>query len=401
MSERVFNVLTSLAYLFLLGLLLGFLARKLRLPPLVGMLLTGIILGPQVLNLLDGSLLSISAELRQLALIIILTRAGLALDIDDLKAAGRPAVLMCFVPASFEILGVVLLAPPLLGVSVVEAAVMGAVLAAVSPAVVVPRMLRLMEEGYGSEHKIPQLIMAGASADDVFVIVLFTAFTGLAKGEGFSPAALVGVPLAIATGVLGGLAVGLLLALFFTKIHIRDTGKVLVFLSTSFLLVALEHTLDGVFPFSGLLAVMAAGMALSRRRGDLGVRLSAKFSKLWVAAELLLFALVGATVDLKYALAAGGAAVLVLLGALTFRMGGVFVCMLGSRLARKERLFCMLAYLPKATVQAAIGGVPLSMGLACGNLVLTVAVLAILITAPLGALLIDATYQKLLKKDGA
>ena len=392
-------MLTSLAYLFLLGLLLGALARRLRLPPLVGMLLTGILLGPQVWNLLRPALLSITAELRQLALIIILPRAGLARDIEDLRAAGRPALLMCFGPASLEIVGVMLLAPRLLGVGLAEAALMGAVLAAVSPAVVVPRMLGLMEKGYGRKHRVPQLVMAGASADDVFVIVLFTAFTGLAKGEGFSPAALTAVPLSILTGVAVGAGAGLLLALFFTRVHLRDTGKVLILLSGAFLLVAAEQALEGRVPFSGLLAVVAAGMALSHRRGDLGMRLSAKFSKLWVAAELLLFALVGATVDLRYALAAGGAALLVLLGGLLFRMAGVWLCVLGSRLERRERLFCMLAYLPKATVQAAIGAVPLSMGLACGQMVLTVAVLSILLTAPLGALLMDSTYKKLLKQD--
>ncbi len=389
-------MLTSLAYLFLLGLALGRLAGKLRLPPLLGMLLTGILLGPQVLNLLDRSLLSISAELRQLALIIILTRAGLSLDISDLRKAGRSALLMCFVPASFEIIGVVLLAPRLLGVTVAEAAVIGGVLAAVSPAVVVPRMLRLMEEGYGAERQIPQIIMAGASADDVYVIVLFTAFTGLAQGKGFSPAALAAIPLSILTGIAVGAVAGLLLTYFFTKVHIRDTGKVLIFLSLAFLLVAAEHALKGHVPFSGLLAVMASGMALAKRRHDLSLRLSAKFSKLWVAAEVLLFVLVGATVDLRYAAAAGLAAAGVLLGAMVFRMAGVLVCMLGSRLTRKERLFCMLAYLPKATVQAAIGGIPLSMGLSCGNLVLTVAVLSILITAPLGAAAIDWSYQRLL-----
>lgn len=389
-------MLTSLAYLFLLGLALGRLAGKLRLPPLLGMLLTGILLGPQVLNLLDRSLLSISAELRQLALIIILTRAGLSLNLSDLRKAGRSALLMCFVPASFEIIGVVLLAPRLLGVTVAEAAVIGGVLAAVSPAVVVPRMLRLMEEGYGAERQIPQIIMAGASADDVYVIVLFTAFTGLAQGKGFSPAALAAIPLSILTGIAVGAVAGLLLTYFFTKVHIRDTGKVLIFLSLAFLLVAAEHALKGHVPFSGLLAVMASGMALAKRRHDLSLRLSAKFSKLWVAAEVLLFVLVGATVDLRYAAAAGLAAAGVLLGAMVFRMAGVLVCMLGSRLTRKERLFCMLAYLPKATVQAAIGGIPLSMGLSCGNLVLTVAVLSILITAPLGAAAIDWSYQRLL-----
>lgn len=389
-------MLTSLAYLFLLGLALGGLAKKLRLPPLLGMLLTGILLGPQVLNLLDGSLLSISADLRQLALIIILTQAGLSLDMGDLRRAGRSALLMCFVPASFEILGVVILAPRLLGITVVEAAIMGAVLGAVSPAVVVPRMLRLMDEGYGTKRRIPQIIMAGASADDVYTIVLFTAFMGLAQGTGFSPVALATVPVSILTGILVGAAAGVLLAIFFTRLHIRDSGKVLIFLSLAFLLVAAEQMLEGRVPFSGLLAVMAAGMALAKRREDLGKRLAAKFSKLWVAAEVLLFVLVGATVDLRYAVTAGAAALLVLLGGLLFRMAGVLVCMLGSRLTRKERLFCMLAYFPKATVQAAIGGIPLSMGLSCGNLVLTVAVLSILITAPLGAAAIDWSYRKLL-----
>ena len=391
-------MLLSLALIFLVGMLLGEGARRLRLPPLLGMLVTGIVLGPYALNLLDASLLGISADLRQIALIIILTRAGLGLDLDGLRRVGRPAVLMCFVPASFEIAGTVLLAPRLLGLSALEAGVLGAVIAAVSPAVVVPKMLKLTEEGYGTAEGIPQLIMAGASVDDVFVIVLFTSLTRLAAGGSFSPAQLVKIPTSIALGAAGGAVCGLALAALFRRVHMRDSLKVLILLSVSFLLVTLEHSLTGVVGFSGLLAVMASGIALQRARTEVAVRLSAKFSKLWVAAELLLFVLVGAAVDIRYALARGAAAVVLIFAALFFRMAGVFVCLLGTRLRRAERLFCMLAYLPKATVQAAIGSIPLSMGLACGDTVLTVAVLAILITAPLGAGLIEGTYRKLLKK---
>ena len=389
-------MLTSLALIFLFGLIFGALFQKLRLPPLLGMLIVGIVLGPYALDWLDDSLLSISADLRQIALIIILTRAGLNLNISDLKKVGRPAILMCFLPACFEILGMLVLAPPLLHISYLDAAIMGAVVGAVSPAVIVPKMLRLMEEGYGTEKSIPQLILAGASVDDVFVIVLFSSFTGLAKGESFSPWRFAEIPISILLGVLLGAALGLALAFFFQKVHVRDSVKVLLLLSFSFLLVALEDALEGIVPISGLIAVMSLGIALQRKRDIVAKRLSLKFSKLWVAAELLLFVLVGATVDLHYAYAAGLSAVVLIFGVLLFRMAGVWVCLLKTKLLFKERLFCMLAYMPKATVQAAIGSVPLSMGLSCGNIVLTVAVLAILITAPLGAFLIDLTYKKLL-----
>lgn len=392
-------ILTSLALIFLFGLIFGALFQKLRLPPLLGMLIVGIVLGPYALDWLDDSLLSISADLRQIALIIILTRAGLNLNISDLKKVGRPAVLMCFLPACFEILGMLVLAPPLLHISYLDAAIMGAVVGAVSPAVIVPKMLRLMEEGYGTEKSIPQLILAGASVDDVFVIVLFSSFTGLAKGESLSPWRFVEIPVSILLGVLLGAALGLLLAFFFQKVLVRDSVKVLLLLSFSFLLVALEDALEGIVPISGLIAVMSLGIALQRKRDIVARRLSLKFSKLWVAAELLLFVLVGATVDLHYAYAAGLSAVVLIFGVLLFRMAGVWVCLLKTELLFKERLFCMLAYMPKATVQAAIGSVPLSMGLSCGNIVLTVAVLAILITAPLGAFLIDLTYKKLLSRD--
>lgn len=396
-------MLTSLGLVLLLGMALGALAKRLGLPSLVGMLIAGMVLGPYALNLLSPTLMEISADLRQLALIIILTRAGLSLDVATLKRVGRPAVLMCFVPACFEIAGMVLLAPRLLGVSVLDAAIMGAVVGAVSPAVIVPRMIRLTEEGYGVEKGIPQLVLAGASVDDVFVIVLFTAFTGLASGTGtgISPATVISVPVSILTGIVAGLILGWVLALFFRKVHMRDSIKVVILLSLAFLLVAAEDALEGIFPLSGLLAVMAAGVGLQRWRGVVAQRLSLKFSKLWVAAEVSLFVLVGAAVDLRYAVSAGVLAVLAVLGCLCFRAVGVLVCVAGSGFQWKEKLFCVLAYLPKATVQAAIGGVPLAMGLGCGQIVLTVAVIAILITAPLGALAIDRTYSHLLTKKTA
>ena len=390
-------MLTSLGLVLLLGMALGALAKRLGLSSLVGMLIAGMILGPYALNLLSDSLLNISADLRQLALIIILTRAGLSLDVAALKKVGRPAVLMCFVPACFEIAGMVVLAPRLLGVSTLDAAIMGAVVGAVSPAVIVPRMIRLSEEGWGVDRGIPQLILAGASVDDVFVIVMFTAFTGLASGgQGLTVGTVAGVPLSILTGVAAGLLLGWLLAQWFRLVHMRDSVKVVILLSLAFLLVAAEDALEGVFPFSGLLAVMAAGVGIQRWRGVVAQRLSLKFSKLWVAAEVALFVLVGAAVDLRYALSAGVMAVLAVLGALCFRALGVLVCVSGAHFSGKEKLFCVLGYLPKATVQAAIGGVPLAMGLGCGQIVLTVAVIAILVTAPLGALAIDRSYPKLL-----
>lgn len=390
-------MLTSLGLVLLLGMALGALAKRLGLPSLVGMLIAGMILGPYALNLLSDSLLNISADLRQLALIIILTRAGLSLDVQALKRVGRPAVLMCFVPACFEIVGMTLLAPLLLGVSTLDAAIMGAVVGAVSPAVIVPRMIRLSEEGWGVDRGIPQLILAGASVDDVFVIVMFTAFTGLASGgTGLTAGAVLGVPASIVTGIVAGLALGWLLAQWFRRVHMRDSVKVVILLSLAFLLVAVEDALEGVFPFSGLLAVMGAGVGLQKWRAVVAQRLSLKFSKLWVAAEVALFVLVGAAVDLRYALSAGVMAVLAVLGALCFRAVGVLVCVSGTHFSGKEKLFCVLGYLPKATVQAAIGGVPLAMGLGCGQIVLTVAVIAILVTAPLGALAIDRSYSKLL-----
>lgn len=391
-------MLLSISLILILGMFMGWICQKIKLPSLLGMLITGIVLGPYVLNLLDDSILGISAELRKITLIIILTRAGLGLDLSGLKKIGRPAVLMCFVPASFELIGMILLAPKLMGLTVLEAAIMGAVLAAVSPAVVVPRMVKLMDEGYGVNEGIPQLILAGASVDDVYVIVLFSTFVGMMQGEGASILKFVNIPISIFLGIAIGLLIGVLLAYFFKKMHIRDTSKVLIILSISFLLVVMEDKLSTPITFSALIAIMFIGIGLQKKRETVAKRLSVKYGKLWVAAEVFLFVLVGATVNIGYLGKVGVKALIVIIGALVFRMFGVFVCLLGTSLKRKERLFTMLAYTPKATVQAAIGGIPLALGFTCGDLVLTVAVLAIVLTAPLGAFAIDLSYKKLLNR---
>ena len=392
-------MLLSIALILIVGMSMGWLCQKVKLPSLLGMLVTGIVLGPYVLNLLDESILGISAQLRKIALIIILTRAGLGLDLSGLKKIGRPAILMCFVPATFELIGMIVLAPRLMGLSILEAAVMGAVLAAVSPAVVVPRMVKLMDEGYGVKEGIPQLILAGASVDDVYVIVLFSTFVGMMQGEGASVVSFINIPVSIILGIAIGLLIGIFLAYYFQKVHIRDTAKVLIILSISFLLVVAEDTLTTSITFSALIAIMFIGIGLQKKRETVAKRLSVKYEKLWVAAEVFLFVLVGATVNIGYLGKVGVKALLVIVGALIFRMLGVFVCLLGTNLKRQERLFAMMAYSPKATVQAAIGGIPLSLGFACGDTVLTVAVLAIVLTAPLGAFAIDFSYRKLLSKD--
>ena len=391
-------MLFSFALIFLSGIILGSIFNRLKLPQLIGMLLTGIILGPYLLNLLNPKILSISADLRQIALIIILTRAGLNLDINDLKKVGRPAVLMCFVPATFEILGMIIFAPKFLGLGLLDSAILGTVIAAVSPAVIVPKMLKLMEEGYGADRSIPQMIMAGASVDDVFVIVLFTSFIGLASTGSFSMLNLIKIPTSIFFGISVGFLCAILLIYLFKKMHIRDSLKVIIILNISFLLVTFEHSLTGIIGFSGLLAIMSMGTGIQEKNSILSKRLSVKYSKLWIAAEVMLFVLVGATVNIKYALSASIPAILLIMTVVVFRMAGVFLCLLGTSLSYKERLFCMIAYCPKATVQAAIGSMPLSIGLPSGNTILTVAVLSILITAPLGAFAIDFSYKKLLKK---
>ena len=385
-------MLTSLALIFLVGLSAAAICGYLHLPRIIGMLFTGIILGPHVLGLLDDKILSISSELRQIVLIIILLKAGLSLNLADLKKVGRPAVMMAFVPASFEICGYLLCAPMILGITRIESAVMGAVLAAVSPAVVVPRMVQLMENGYGTEKSIPQMILAGASCDDIFVIVLFSTFAGIAQGGTADFTQFLNIPVSIVLGILLGAAVGYLLSLFFetayAKEHyVRNSMKVIVVLGLSFLLMAVETWAKPYVSVSGLLAVVSMACVLKMKcPKSVSGRLSEKFGKLWIAAEVVLFVMVGAAVDIRYTATAGGAAVVMILLALIFRAAGVCVCMAGTALNKKERLFTVIAYLPKATVQAAIGSVPMAMGLSCGQIVLSVAVLAILITAPLGAI---------------
>ena len=391
-------MLLSIALILIIGMFMGWICQRIKLPNLLGMLITGIILGPYVLNLLDGSILNISAELRKIALIIILTRAGLGLDLSGLKKIGRPAILMCFVPASFELLGMVLIAPKVMGLSILEATILGSVLAAVSLAVVVPRMVKIMDEGYGTNKGIPQLILAGASVDDVYVIVLFSTFTGIIQGKGTSILSFINIPISIILGICIGLFIGYLLAFYFKKIHIRDTSKVLIILSISFILVVIEDKLTTAITFSALIAIMFVGIGLQRKREVVAKRLALKYGKLWVGAEVFLFVLVGATVNIGYLKNVGLKAIIVIIGALIFRMFGVFVCLLGTNLSGKEKLFTMMAYTPKATVQAAIGGIPLALGFACGNTILTVAVLAIVLTAPLGAFAIDLSYKKLLLK---
>ena len=388
-------MLLSISMILIVGMSMGWICKKCKVPSLIGMLATGVVLGPYVFNLLDSSILGISAELRKIALIIILTRAGLGLDMSELKKIGRPAVLMCFVPASFELIGMILLGSKIMGSTILEAAIMGAVLAAVSPAVVVPRMVKLMDEGYGTKEGIPQLILAGASVDDVYVIVLFSTFVGMMQGEGVSVLKLIKIPVSILLGILIGLLLGFVLAFFFKKVHIRDTSKVLIILSVSFLLVVFEDKLTTPITFSALISIMFIGIGLQRKREVVAKRLSVKYGKLWVAAEVFLFVLVGATVNIGYLGKVGMKALIVIIGALAFRMLGVFVCLIGTSLKKKERLFVMMAYTPKATVQAAIGGIPLNLGFACGDTVLTVAVLAIVLTAPLGAFAIDLSYKKL------
>ena len=394
-------MLTSLAFVFLAGLAAATVCSAIKLPRIIGMLLVGIVLGPHILNVLDGSILSISSELRQMALIIILLKAGLSLDLSDLRQVGRPAVLLSCLPATCELAGYILLAPYLLGVNRIEAAVMGAVLAAVSPAVVVPRMVFLMENRWGTDKSIPQMLLAGASCDDIYVIVLFTTFTSIAQGGNARAADFLNIPVSIVLGIAVGAAAGYALSRFFeaafARNHmVRGSVKIIIVLSVSFLLVALETVLKGKIALSGLLAVTSMACMLARKTtGEVRARLSEKFGKLWIAAEL-----VGAAVDIRYVSETGLAAVLMVFTALIFRAAGVVLCLAGTKLSRRERLFCVIAYLPKATVQAAIGSVPLAMGLPCGKIVLSVAVLAILITAPLGALGMDAAYRKLLKYEG-
>lgn len=391
-------MLTSIAIILLLGLVVGWLFSKMKLPSLLGMIIVGIVLSPYCFNMVDKSIIAISGDLRQIALVIILTRAGLSLNLLDLKKVGRPAILMCFVPACIEMLGTIIVAPVLLGVSVLEAAIIGSVIAAVSPAVIVPRMIKLIDEGYGKEKSIPQLILAGASVDDVFVIVVFTALTTLASTGEISVASFMEIPISILLGILLGGMVGLVLVWLFKQYHMRDSVKVLIILSVSFLLLELQNRLKGIVSVSGLLAIISMGILIKQKYDVLAKRLSVKYNKLWLGAEIFLFVLVGIAVDINYALKAGIVVIILVIATLIFRMAGVSLSLIKTKLNRKERLFCGIAYTPKATVQAAIGTIPMAMGLACGEIVLTVAVVSILLTAPFGAICIDNLYKKLLSK---
>ena len=391
-------MLFSLALILLIGFSLNSIFQKLKLPGLIGMLFTGIILGPYVLNLISIDILNVSSQLREIALIVILTRAGLNLNIKDLKKVGRPAILMCFIPATLEIIVVTIIAPTIFNISYIEAAIMGAVLAAVSPAVIVPKMIKLIDEGYGKDKSIPQLIMAGASVDDIYVIVLFTSFIGLYKGEGISISTFMNIPVSIILGSGLGILVGVILLKIFKEFRMRDTVKALVVLSIGMLLVSLEDFVVEYIPISGLIAIMALGATILKGNEKLGIRISNKFSKVWVFFELLLFVLVGASVDISYVSQAGFGAIILIISGLLARVVGVIISLIKTNLTSKERLFCALGYLPKATVQAAIGGLALAQGVSAGNIILAVAVMAILITAPLGAILIDYSYKTLLYK---
>ncbi|MBQ0038860.1 MAG: cation:proton antiporter [Treponema sp.] len=392
-------MLLSVSLILLAGTFAGFVSKKIHFPPLFGMILAGIVLGPCVLDLLDDSILSISIQLRKIALIVILLRAGLKLNIQDLKKNGRSALLMCFLPATLEILGMIIVAPQILGISTLDAAIMGAVVAAVSPAVVVPRMIKLIDEKRGTDKGIPQMILAGASVDDVFVIVMFATFTSLAKGEGISIWKIAGVPISIITGIGLGFAIGVLLSQFWKKIHVRDTSKVIFLICASLLMVVAEDRLPAMIPFASLIGVMTSGLAIKMKDDTVSARLSSKLDRLWVPSEIFLFVLVGASVEINSAASAGIKVIALLASVIVFRMAGVVLCMAGTKLSFKERLFCAIAYTPKATVQAAIGGLPLAMGFDCGTIVLTVSVLAILTTAPLGAFAMDLSYRKLLNKE--
>ncbi len=392
-------MLMSVSVILLSGLFLGGVCKKVRFPALFGMIIAGILIGPYVLDLIDPSILNISSQIRRIALIVILIRAGLKLDLSDLKKVGRPAILMCFVPACFEIIGMVVLAPKLLGISVLDAAIMGAVVGAVSPAVIVPRMIKLIDEGYGTNEGIPQMILAGASVDDVFVIVMFTTFTGLAGGREISAVEFINIPVSIIVGIATGYAAGILISKWYTKTGMDQMVQVLIILCVSMLLNYTEDNLKWL-PFASLIAIMCIGIPIRRKDAGLAKKLSGTYDRIWTVAEIFLFVLVGASVRIDSALSAGFSVIVLIAGVLIFRMAGVVVCLTGTKLKLREKIFCMIAYTPKATVQAAIGGLPLAMGLPCGQIVLTVSVIAILFTAPLGAFGIDLTYKKLLKKAG-
>lgn len=390
-------MLNSLALIILFGLISAMILEKLKLPNIIGMLIVGILLGPSMFNMIDESLLNISGDIKEIALIIILLKAGLSLDLTDLKKVGRPAILLCFLPATFEILGFLFFGPKLLGLTLLESAILGAVMGAVSPAVIVPRMTYLLENGYGKKG-LPQMVIAGSSADDVYVIVIFTALLALAKGSKVSIMNFLNIPISIILGIFLGVLVGSIMVYLFKNYKLRNTYKVIILLSICFLFVSIEKSLEGKLAISGFLAIMAMGVTIFNKYPSLSKIFQIKFSKMWLISEIILFVLVGASVNISYALNAGLNTIIIIFIALLFRMLGTYLCLIKTKFNNNERLFTCITQIPKATVQAAIGGVPLEMGLLCGNTVLTVAVLSIIITAPLGSILIDKTQYKLLEK---
>lgn len=395
----------SLALLLWVGLILAALFDRVHLPRLLGLLLTGIVLGPQVLGLLDKGVLDLSSFLRQMALLIILIKAGLTMDVDDLKAVGRPAVLLSFLPASCEMMGYFIFAPILLNISHTEAALMGGVLAAVSPAVVVPRMVDMIENNIRTEKKIPQMIMAGASCDDIYVLVMFSAFLHLARGEHMTWFTFLDIPISVLTALLFGIITGLILVCIFEwrylrERYIRNSIKVILIMSSAFLLMGIDPIIQKKVAYSSVLAVLVMALVLNKKAPQkVSRRLSEKFGKIWLVAEVFLFVLVGATVDIRYWHHAGWKALILVLVALIFRAVGVLTALARTDIGWADRFFCVVAYLPKATVQAAIGSVPLAMGLPCGALILSVAVIGIVVTAPLGAIGIDRLNQKYIKTE--
>lgn len=391
-------MLVDIGIIFILGILLAKFAEKIGLAPIIGMLIAGILISPNQLGLVSDNIVNISSDLRQIALVTILSRAGLSLNFDKLKKVGRPAILLSFVPASIEMLGIIIFGKMIFKIDTIDAGILAAVLAAVSPAIVVPRMIRLMNEGYGKDKHIPEMILAGASVDDVFVIVFFSSFLALKTGGDLSFMNFLNIPISIITGIILGLFIGKILGKILVSFEIDPIYKAMIFISLGFLTLRFQEIVGDYIAISALISIMTAGMAINMEDERLTSDLLGSFGRLWKVFEVFLFVLVGISVDMAYVKEAGFLAVLLILIGLIFRMVGVNISLIGTNLNKDERLFTSFAYLPKATVQAAIGPVALSMGLASGNLILSVSVIAILVTAPLGAILTDKTYDKLLKK---
>ena len=391
-------MLVSVALILVSGVVLEYTLKKLKLPALLGYLIAGILFGPFGLNLVDSDLLRLSPDIRQVALIVILTRAGLSLDVKRLFEVGRPAIMMCFVPATIEIIASMILGPLFFGFSLIQSLLIGAILAAVSPAVVVPRMVDLIQTHRGTKKQVPQMILAGASADDVFVLVLFSAFLTIALGGSVSAWTFMQVPVSIISGILGGAILGYLLNVLFVHIQLKRVFQVMILLATGMLLMRLETVFAGLF--SGILAVISMNIMIRTQSEKLSNDLSGSFNQIWLVAEIFLFFLVGVSVNPANALSYGFLPILfIILLSLCRIFIGVRLCLLNTHFNKKEKIFVLMSYLPKATVQAAIGSVPLANGIAGGELMLTLAVLSILITAPIGAIGMDYFAPRLLTND--